>query len=354
VRRLVVRRLAFAVPGDLATPTGGYAYDRRMIAELQRLGWQLDVIDLGAGFPRPDAAIKAAARTRLAAAPEGCPVVVDGLAFGVLPELAHELRERNPLVALVHHPLALESGLSLAEAQAFSNSERAALAAARGIVVTSPSTAKLLLDDYAVPADRITVAPPGTDRAAPAPGSSDGIVRLLSVGAVVPRKGFDVLIAALARLAELPWRLAIAGDRTRDPAAAARLDAGIARHGLAGRVEVLGALPDDRIAALYAGSDLFVLASRHEGYGMAFAEAMAHGLPVIGTTAGAIPDTVPPAAGVLVAPDDIAALADALRMLIENPERRGRLASAAHAAAQALPTWPDSAKLFAGAIEALA
>jgi glycosyltransferase involved in cell wall biosynthesis len=171
---------------------------------------------------------------------------------------------------------------------------------------------------------------------------------------VVPRKSFDVLIAALARLAGLPWRLAIAGDRSRDLAATARLDADIARHGLAGRVEVLGALPAERIAALYAGSDLFVLSSRHEGYGMAFAEAMAHGLPVIGTTAGAIPDTVPPAAGMLVAPDDVAALADALRTLIENPERRRRLASAAHAAAQALPTWPDSAKLFAGAIEALA
>jgi glycosyltransferase involved in cell wall biosynthesis len=346
--------LAFAVPGDLATPTGGYAYDRRMIEELQRLGWQVDVIDLGAGFPHADASLKAAARMRLAAAPEGCPVVVDGLAFGVLPEAAHELRERTPLVALVHHPLALESGLSPAEGQALMISERAALAAARGVVVTSPSTAKLLRGHYAVPADRIAVAPPGSDRAAAAPGSSDGMVRLLAVGAVVPRKGFDVLIAALALLAKLPWRLAIAGDRSRDPAAAARLDADIARHGLAGRIEVLGALPADCIAALYAGADLFVLASRHEGYGMAFAEAMAHGLPVIGTTAGAIPDTVPPAAGVLVAPDDVAALADALRTLIENPERRRRLASAAHAAAQALPTWPDSARLFAGAIEALA
>ena len=102
-----------------------------------------------------------------------------------------------------------------------------------------------------MPPDRITVAPPGTDRGATAPGSSDGIVRLVSVGAVVPRKGFDVLIEALATLADLPWRLAIAGDRSRDQAAAARLDADIARHGLADRVELLGALPAERIAALY-------------------------------------------------------------------------------------------------------
>jgi glycosyltransferase involved in cell wall biosynthesis len=350
----VVRRLAFAVPGDLATPTGGYAYDRRMIAELRRLGWQVDVFDLGFGFPRANAAAKAAAHARLGNAPKGCPIVIDGLAFGVLPEAAAELRQSNPLVALVHHPLAQESGLSSTEAQAFLMSERAALATAQRVIVTSPSTANLLAAEYATAADCITVAPPGTARATPAPGSNDGVIRLLSVGAVVPRKGFDVLIAALATLVDLPWRLAIAGDRTRDLAASARLDADIARFGLQQRIDVLGAVPDGRIASLYAGADLFVLASRHEGYGMAFAEAMAHGLPVIGTTAGAIRDTVPPEAGVLVAPDDAMALARALRMLIENAAQRHKLATAAYAASQTLPTWSDSAMRFSNAIEALA
>ena len=149
-----------------------------------------------------------------------------------------------------------------------------------------------------MPADRITVARPGSDPAPMAHGSRDGIVRLLSVGAVVPRKGFDVLIAALATLADLPWRLTIAGDRGRDPKTAAQLDADIARLKLGDRVAVLGAVSPERLAELYAGADLFVLASRFEGYGMAYAEAIAHGLPVIGTTAGAIPDTVPAGAGV--------------------------------------------------------
>ena len=107
-----MKRVAFAVPGDLGAPTGGYAYDRRMIAELQKLGWQVDVIGLGDGFPRPSAEVKAAAGEKLAGVPKECPVIVDGLAFGVLPEAAHELGERNPLLALVHHPLALETGLS--------------------------------------------------------------------------------------------------------------------------------------------------------------------------------------------------------------------------------------------------
>jgi glycosyltransferase involved in cell wall biosynthesis len=243
--------------------------------------------------------------------------------------------------------------LADADAESLKTSERRALEAARGVVVTSPSTATLLTDDYDVPPDIITVARPGTERGETAKGSSDGIVRLLSVGSVVPRKGYDVLIAALAPLAALPWRLTIAGDCTRDQAAAARFDADITSHKLADRIEMMGALPADRLATLYVGADIFVLASRFEGYGMAFAEALAHGLPVVGTTAGAIPDTVPPDAGVLVEPNDVKALTRTLRMLIENPKERQWFASGALAAGAALPTWEDSAKLLAGAIEAV-
>jgi glycosyltransferase involved in cell wall biosynthesis len=225
-----VRHLAFAVPGDLATPTGGYAYDRRIIQELRALGWQVDVIDLGEGFPRPSAERKANARDRLAEVPDGRPIVIDGLAYGVLPEAAEELRQRHSLIALVHHPLALETGLSPVDAEALWKSERSALAAARGVIVNSPSTEQLLLDDYDVPSD-----------GALAPGSGDGVVRLISVGAIVPRKGFDVLMAALAKLPDLPWQLAIAGDLTRDAATAADLHADIQQHGLTGRVDVLAA-----------------------------------------------------------------------------------------------------------------
>jgi glycosyltransferase involved in cell wall biosynthesis len=350
----VVKPLAFAVPGDLDTPTGGYAYDRRMIAELQRLGWDVEVINLGNEFPRPSGVAAKAALEKLTAVPQGTPMVIDGLAFGVMPAFASKLALRRRLIALVHHPLALESELAPGEAVAFHITERTALSQAGRTVTTSHTTARLLMSDYGVPARRLIVAPPGTDKAAPARGSGGtGPVALLAVGALVPRKGYDVLIAALAALADLPWRLTIAGDRTRDRATAQRLERDIADRGLAARVTLTGAVSDDRLAALYDGADLFVLPSRYEGYGMGFAEAIARGLPVIGTEAGAIPETVPAGTGLLVPPDDAPALAAALRRLITDAGERGRLAAAARTAAAQLPTWADSAMLFSLALKAV-
>jgi glycosyltransferase involved in cell wall biosynthesis len=350
----VVGHFVFAVPGDLATPTGGYAYDGRMITELGDLGWQIDLLDLGEGFPWPGEAMRSAALARLLAVPAGRLIVVDGLALGVLPETASQLAGRNPIVALVHHPLALEWGLSVEQADALRISERAALAAVQGVVVTSGATAQLVASDYGVPGKRITVARPGSDPAPLARGSQDGAVRLLSVGAIVPRKGYDILIAALAMLGDLSWRLTIAGDLTRDRNCTAQLDADIAHYALGDRVEALGAVSAQRLAALYAGADVFVLASRFEGYGMAYAEAIAHGLPVIGSNTGAIPDTVPPTAGLLVAPGDISASAQALRRVIGDSDLRQRLANGARSAASQLPTWRQSAQIFAHALKILA
>lgn len=349
----MVKRVVFAVPGSLDTPTGGYAYDRRIMAELRQLGWDVECLDIGDGFPSPDEATRSAARSLLLKIPDGEPIVVDGLALGVLPDVAAEVAGRHPLLGLVHHPLALEWGLSAERADALRRSERAALAAVREVVVTSPATAKLVAADYGVPTERITVARPGNDPAPRSRGSRDGVPHLLSVGAVVPRKGFDVLVAALAPLAGLPWRLTIAGDLTRDPNEAARLQADISEHKLSGRIAVLGAISSERLAALYDEADVFVLASHFEGYGMAYSEALSRGLPVIGTMAGAIPDTVPCTAGLLVAPGDVAELAGALREMIADKELRRRLSDGAFASAAALPTWRQSAAIFAAALEKL-
>jgi glycosyltransferase involved in cell wall biosynthesis len=346
-----LRDVVFATPGDLETATGGYVYDRRVVMGLRALGWRAEAFNLGEGFPFPSEAVRAAARRQVTALPAGQLIVIDGLALGALPELAAEICTSHRLIALVHHPLALEEWLSPTDAEAFRVSERRALACARRVVVTSAFTSRLMVSDYGVQLDRVAIVMPGTDRATRARVNTGGSVELLAVGAVTPRKGYDVLLAACALVLDLRWRLTIVGDLGRNSDAARRLEVDVARLNLCDRVFVTGTIGADRLASLYANADLFVLASHFEGYGMAFAEAIAHGLPVIGTTGGAIPETVPPNAGILTPPGDIRAFSVALRRLIEGTHERHSLAAVAWAGAKTLSTWEQAAEQFSHAIE---
>lgn len=349
----MAKRVVFAIPGDLETPTGGYAYDRRILSELRHLGWQIDVVGLGDGFPLPNEEQVGVATGRLLSASAKQPIVIDGLAFGVLPKAAAVLHATRPVVALVHHPLACETGLTPDAAERLRESERAALAAAHRVIATSESTGDLLVDQFDVPRNRLQVILPGTDPVPQATGSGSGRLHLLSVAAIVPRKGFDTLVEALSTLTDLDWQLTIAGDRGRDPAAVERLDALITQHRLRERIESLGTVSPEHLARLYTGADLFVLASHFEGYGMAYAEAIAHGLPIVGTTGGAIPRTVPASASRLVPPGDVEALAQALRDVLTNEKSRRALAAGARAAAAALPAWAQSGEAFARLLDGL-
>jgi glycosyltransferase involved in cell wall biosynthesis len=337
-------RVALAFPGSLATRTGGYVYDRRLADELEARGWRIDRLSLGEGFPFPDAAARRLAGERLGALPDGTTVLADGLGLGALPEVAAAQARRLDLVALVHHPLCLETGLDPAAARALEASERVALAGARAVVVTSRQTAATLAELLDVPADRISVALPGSDPAPVARGSGGPGCRMLCVGTVTPRKAHALLVAALAGgLADLPWELDLAGSTERDPATAAALVAAIAGHGLVERVHLLGELDGETLAGRYAAADLFVSASLYEGYGMALADALARGLPVVTAAGGAAGETLPPGAGLLVPPGDVAALGGALRRFLSEPGLAKALRDGAAAARSRLPRWQDTA-----------
>ncbi len=344
-----MRALAFVVPGDLATLTGGYRYDRRLIEGLGAGGWQVTCHSLDPGFPAPSEAALRDAAEKLAAIPDGRLTVIDGLAYGAMPEIAAAHAERLRLVALVHHPLADETGLAPGTAERLRQSERRALAVARRVLVTSPATARAV-EGLGVPAERIDVVEPGTDPAPLARGSAGGVLGLLCVGAITPRKGHAVLVGALARIADRAWHLVCVGNLDRSPATVADLRHRIDALGLNGRVTLTGEEGEAAIGAYYERADLFVLPSYHEGYGMALAEALAHGLPIVSTRAGAIPDTVPQAAGRLVPAGDVAALADALAALLDDPSLRGRLAAGARAARERLPSWESACIRFAAAL----
>jgi glycosyltransferase involved in cell wall biosynthesis len=345
-------RVTFVVPGDLASLTGGYGYDRHIMAGLRERGWAVDVVELGDGFPCPDATVLRQAAAQIAAIPDGSTVVADGLAFGALPELAAMHAARLRWVALVHHPLALESGLHAWQRQQLFESERRALAHASRVIVTSAATGRALAD-YGVAARRVRVVTPGTAAAPLACGSAaaEGALSLLCVATLVPRKGYALLIEALAGLHDLDWTLHCVGSTTRDVSTAASVRAAIAGHGLGARVHLHGEVDDAALQAFYDRADVFVLPSLHEGYGMALAEALARGLPVVSSTAGAIADTVPAAAGLLVPPGDGLALRLALARVLEEPALRARLAEGSRAARQQLPTWAQAVERFASVLQ---
>lgn len=338
--------IVFAIPGDLSLPTGGYGYDRRLLREWREMGVAARHLPLPGSFPNPGEADLAETGRAILSQPYDSVLLIDGLAYGAFPEgIAAGLAGR--VVALVHHPLGLETGLSPVQATEFVRRETAALRCAAAVVVTSETTKRLLVADFAVPAEKITVAEPGVDPAERAVGSRGDTVELLAVGSLVPRKGYDVLIAALAGLADKPWRLAVVGADDRAPATTAALKAQIAAAGLSERIRLAGAFGQAELDAAYAKADLFVMPSLFEGYGMVLTEALARGLPILCTTGGAAAQTAPDEAALKVPPGDVAALRAGLSRLLDDADERRRRADAAWQAANTLPRWRGTATIVA-------
>lgn len=339
---------AFAVPGDLATPTGGYGYARRLLAEAPAAGLDLRHVALPGGFPRPSDDDLGAAERALRALPAGQPVLIDGLALGVLPAVMLQSLP-GPVVGLCHHPLALETGLSVAAATRLQASERAALSACRRLIASSVTTARTLVEDYGVPEARIAVALPGTDPAPLARGSNGPGVAIVSVGSLTPRKGHDVLIAALAGLQHLDWRLTIVGAAESHASCAGALLAQAKAADISNRVSFAGALTAGEVERVYDRADLFVLASYHEGFGMAYREAMARGLPVVGTDAGAVREATRGAAR-LVPAGDPDVLGAALAEMISDRAARAHLAAACREAGGGFARWSETAAIVASVL----
>ena len=351
----MIDRLTFAVPGDLDTPTGGYLYDKHIVTGLRDRGFTVDVLDLGDGFPVPTAETRKTAFDLLAGAvSRSDAIVVDGLALGVLPECAEMIAGKSLLVALVHHPLYLETGHDPETTERLRRSEHLALSFADFVITTSKLTADAVEADFSVPPLKIASVEPGFDRPSTLPPFREGPhVDILSVGAVVPRKGHAELIEALSGLTVLDWTLTIVGALDRDTDYARRVSDTIESHALSDRVVLKGAVTSDELDRLFASSDVFALASDHEGFGMAYAEAILNGLPVIGTTGGAVKTTVPDDAGILIDPGDIPALRKALSDVVSQTGFRRSLAEAARRHRSRYRTWDESADCFADLLKEL-
>jgi len=331
---------------DPLRPSGGNHYDRRLCEELERLGWDVHERHATGAWPTPAQVDRDRFARLLASIPDGSLVLVDGLiASGadVLVEASHRFR----LAVLVHMPDATE------------DVETAVLNAAAAVITTSAWSRDRIVETHGVPPERVWVALPGVDpeHLAWAVGSDSG-GQLLCVGPVTPAKGQDVLVDALAELADLPWKCALVGSLDLDPAFVAMLRATTERTGLADRISFVGPLSRDSLASIRSETDLLIAASHREAYGMAVIESLATGTPVVATLVGGHREalgqtsdgTLP---GTLIPDDDADALAHVLRQWLTDSELRHRWRTSAIERRDDLPGWADAARAVATALHAI-
>ena len=339
-------KLTLIVPAPFGTVSGGYVYDSRMVAAWRLEGKAVNVVELAGSHPMADNQARQAARACLSAIgwlPAQGVTVIDGLA---LPAFAGMAAEIGHVTGLIHHPVSMETALGDTDRAALAAIEKRLFPALSRVIVTSETTAHTLVADFAVPREKIAVITPGTDPVPRSSGSGGSGCHVLSVGTLIPRKGHDVLLRALARLFDLDWHLTIVGSADRDPAHAEQLAYLADTLGIASRVTFAGEVVGAGLQALWQRADLFALATHYEGYGMAVAEALAHGLPVAITQGGAAAALVPIEGGVVCVPGDADGLSKAMRRLIFSADLRRAMGDTAWQAGQALPTWKAQGKLF--------
>jgi glycosyltransferase involved in cell wall biosynthesis len=341
-------RAALLVPAPFDTVSGGYGYDRAIVAGLRADGHDVRVVELAGRHPLPDMAALHAARAAWDTLADAEVAVIDGLCLPAFAPLAEALARRR-VVGLIHHPTALETGHDDATREALRATERALLPLLTRAIVTSGDTGGRLTEAFGVAAERVAVVEPGTADAPRAAGSGGPGCAILAVGVITPRKGHDVLLRALARLFDLDWTLTIAGG-PRDPAHADSLVALADELAIARRVTFAGEVVADALEALWRRADLFALATHHEGYGMAIAEALKRGVPVVTTDGGAAGALVTQDAGVVCPAGDITMLSRSLRRLIFDTALRRDMSEAAWTVGRALPDWTTQAKHFARAV----
>ncbi|MFY7070441.1 glycosyltransferase family 4 protein [Nocardiopsis changdeensis] len=335
----------FVVP-EPSAPSGGHTYDLRL-AEV--LG--LDRVEVPGAWPRPGERDRAGLERLLAGLPRGATVLLDGLVACGVPEAVLPWAGRSRIVVLVHLPLADETGLAPAEAADLEARERAVLRGAAAVIATSGAAARDLAARHGLTG--VAVAPPGVD---PAPEAVPGDgTRLLCAASPTPRKGHDLLFAALDRVRDLPWTCACPGlPAVGGGAWAARVRE--AARPLGGRVSLPGPLTGADLDAAYAAADLLVLPTRAETYGMVVTEALARAVPVLASGVGGVPealgrDRAGARPGLLVPPGDPDALARALRLWLTDPALRERLRRSARRRRADLAGWEETARSVSAVLD---
>ena len=335
--------LGLALYGDLDEQSGGFRYDRRLVEELRAAGDTVDVIDLPwRSYPR-------GLLDNLSLS------LQDGLDAGydvlLQDELAHpSLIRANrwlscPVVSLVHHLRADEGGRL---APVYGAVERRYLATVDAAICNSEATRAAVLDASPLTAERTLVAPPAGDQFDPAIEDTEIAERarerplqVVFLGNIEPRKGLDTLVAGLSQVDEA-WELTVVG-RATDSGYKRQVEKRVTTATCEDRVTFTGRLSDQKLASVLRTGHVLAVPSRHEGFGIAYLEGMSFGLPAIATTAGGADAVVTDGeTGLLVDPDDPAAVTDAVSTLATDREQLARMGCAARRRYVSHPNWTET------------
>jgi glycosyltransferase involved in cell wall biosynthesis len=366
--------IAFLVYGDLSGKSGGYEYDRRMVEQLLSRGDVVDTVGLTEAplLVAPLVGLDARLKSLFSGAAGYDWVVVDELVHPVTAHATKRWRTPSSRIALLVHHLSASEDLWEPARRLHRRWEKLLVRSVDLIIANSETTAESVRSFS--PRAPIAVCPPGVERPSPTsmPGSGehDGTVRLLTTGNVIPRKGFTDLVQVLALLRDLPFTLTITGDDKADAAYAAKLARLVRRLDLEDRVTVTGYVSEAELTRQYEWADVFVLASRYEGYGISLAEALMYGLPFVAFDVGAVREVATSAVlvereqpsrsfleqlarghgGFVVPRACESAFAACLSLLIQDRVVRRSMAAQAAMDGRELPDWTEAGRRFYAAL----
>lgn len=339
----------FIVPGDLPGPSGGSRYNEALARALEATGHPLVVVEVPGPWPRPRAKDMAALDAALASRPQA---VVDGLIASAAPAQIQRAASRGVRVHILFHlSLAADCGLPADESEHIVLAERDALHAAATVICTSHWAASDVVERYGPLPTRVLL--PGTDPAPLVAGSTPP--QLLVLASITPRKNQLTILRALAAVAELEWTALFVGPDAAEPAYARQVRGLAARCFEPGRVEITGPRDGKDLEAIWSATDLLLLVSHAETFGMVVTEAAARGIAaVVGSGTGAeealtLTGSMP--TGAAVDPADPAALAAVLRGWLTEPGLRASWRQAAAMARDRLPTWNQTAHGMLGILQ---